>query len=297
MQLPGNAAPPCSGRALGASQLRPAMIVDQRIEQRRQPGIADLAEMQPIRRYFRRQHSLCIEQRAADIGIEHGPAVGAAGNQPVDGDYLAPQLGIGRGAARQQPQQQDRRLGQPLPQIQQVGADAFGGQFGRARRAVIGQIVGADQQNHQGRRRAVEIAVPQPPQQVFGPVAADPGIEDAARLHVLAPDTRRVVRKALGQQIAEKQHAVRRGPDLLVDRREPLRGPRGDARRRPGKRFRCKGGAGQRRLCGRGRVSARQRQDATEDCGCDPARHSPSGDGQRSGDSAIAATTSRRLGA
>ena len=55
-------------------------VVDHRSKQRRQLGIADLTEVQLIRRHFCRQPSLCIEQRAADIGEEYGPVVGATGN-------------------------------------------------------------------------------------------------------------------------------------------------------------------------------------------------------------------------
>src|SRR5262245_47308116 len=72
-------------------------------------------------------------------------------------------------------EQQDGCAGHAVSEFQQGSADTLGSETGRP---FVPEIVGADQQHHRLRPRAIQMAVLQPPQMVDA-VATDTGVQHA----------------------------------------------------------------------------------------------------------------------
>ena len=180
------------------------------VEARAEKRIAELGEMQLIRRDRRRQASIAVELHLADFCKIDVLAVAAVADQLVDLGYLKPQRGARRLLAREKAKEQDPSRRETLAQNFKIGADAICREL---RRSAIGEIVGSDEQHHCFWLWAGEIAVLQPPQKVVGTIPAHACVQCPAGCQGSFPY---LGVPALGQGIAEKEDGVGGGFDCLI---------------------------------------------------------------------------------
>ena len=105
--------------------------------------------------------------------------------------------------AREDTQEQDLGLGQPLPDLFHDRGDTLGDLVGRAR----ADVIRADHEHDDLRRDPLELTVLDSPEDVLGPVAADAEIGRFPRSVEPLPD--RVIVPTLGDRIAEEEQVDR----------------------------------------------------------------------------------------
>src|SRR5205823_10529498 len=102
-----------------------------------------------------------------------------------------------------QTEQEDGCAGHALSEFQQGGADTLCNELGWPS---MPEIIRPNQQHDSLWRRAVQMAVLQPPPQMIGAVATDAGVQHPAGRHVLIPDS---AIEIFSEGIAKKQRSMR----------------------------------------------------------------------------------------
>src|SRR5437879_6125768 len=114
---------------------------------------------------MRRQMPIVIEQQRAQIGIMDREAIGTGLYHAVDGGDLMPFDNARNVLARPQTEQEDGCAGHALSEFQQGGADTLCNELGWPS---MPEIIRPNQQHDSLWRRAVQMAVLQPPPQMIG---------------------------------------------------------------------------------------------------------------------------------